>query len=119
MDNVKYFRKVLQLAIDYDLYDCLFWNNNEEDIIFFIRCNDVFHWGCSDLEKITEESIPILKDCMEISDLDGAMLFCSIQRKMRPQGEFYKYIEKENWNLFDECGPERDSDDPTNTPKPL
>ena len=108
----KYFRKVLQIAIDYDLYDCLFWNNDGkvEDIKFFIRCNDVFYWGCSDLEEITEDSIPILKECMELTEMDGAVLYCAKMRKLRPQGAFYKYIEKENIKLFNECGPEREID---------
>ena len=36
---------------------------------------------------------------------------------MRPQGAYYKYIDKEVWHLFDEAGPEREVGK-GNTPKP-
>jgi len=36
------------------------------------------------------------------------LLYCARKRKMRPQGAMYEYLNKENWPLFDECGPVRE-----------
>ena len=51
------------------------------------------------------------------SKYDSPSLFCCRVRKMRPQGAYYKYIDKEVWHIFDEAGPEREVGK-GNTPKP-
>jgi len=77
---------------------------------FYIGCNDFFMWGCSDAEDITVETLPILQQAFKDAPDDGALLYCARQRKMRPQGACYKWIDKENWPLFDECGDVRPAD---------
>jgi len=75
---------------------------------FYIICNDVFAWGCADLEEITTENINILEECYKIDEIYGDILFCARMRKMRPQNAFYNMM-KDNKikQLLDECGPER------------
>jgi len=120
--------EVLQLTAMFpnNLCDELLWRCDGEyaPITFFINCNDMFYWGCADCETITKENLHIfkkavedLKECKGASKYDGPSLFCCRVRKMRPQGAYYKYIDKEVWNLFDEAGPEREVGN-GNTPKP-
>ena len=88
-----------------------------------VNCNDLFFWGCSDLEVVTPETLPFLekaiKDCKDIDDnndpkvlgadpeLIGMDLYCCRQRGMRPQGACYPK-HKEYWPLIDACGEERE-----------
>jgi len=71
-----------------------------------LSCSDVFFWGCSDCEDITSDTLPVLEQSVKDADCDGILLYCARKRKMQPQGAYYKYIETENWHLFDACGPE-------------
>lgn len=90
------------------------WEMNEEDksIVFFVNCNDVFAWGSSDAEKITEDNIYIFeKACNDAKNScdDGyafaGELFCCRIRKASPQKGFMKVIPKDMRQLFEECGP--------------
>jgi len=75
-----------------------------------INCGDIFFWGCSDGEFISEEQLPLynkaLKECNGNHD-NAAALYCARIKKERPQGAYYSYIDKELWPLFNECGPKR------------
>lgn len=103
-------------ATAFDLCDCIFWRVDSEyaPITFFAECNDVFDWGTSDCERITEWNIEILeqsiKDCKE-AKIEGMyhapILFCARVRKKRPQNRFYKNLCKELIDLYNACGPER------------
>lgn len=100
--------KLLKLFAKYDNGLYLFWN---EDLEFFVLCNDVFYWGVADLEPIeTEEDIILLEKSFEEGGDDGAMLYCARKRNCRPQGTMYKHINKDKWHLFDAAGPEREID---------
>ena len=95
-----------------------------EPIVFYIKCNDFFAWGCSDAEEITPDNISILEQCIvDMNALDdslpekqyhtgswGGHLFCARSRGMRPQGACYRSIPRELWPLFDACGPPREKD---------
>ena len=107
---------LLRLTSKYDMSGALIWSG--EDLEFGIICNDVFHWGCADVEDVHEEDLPMLEQAFKDSDIYGDDLYCARKRGMRPQGAMYKHIDKEAWHLFDACGPERDPKEPGNTPKP-
>lgn len=119
--------EVLQLTAMFpnDLCSELMWRCDREyaPITFFINCSDLFYWGCADGETVTKENIHILRESIKdlapyaLSRQDASLLFCCRVRKMRPQGAYYKYIDKEVWHLFDEAGPEREIGN-GNTPKP-
>jgi hypothetical protein len=86
---------------------------------FYIGCNDLFFWGCSDAEEITEENFHLLEESFwDLKKIDPGMgyhtillfseLFCARSRKMRPQGAAYPKDEK-FFDLFHACGPERET----------
>lgn len=50
-----------------DLQNTLMWRTDGEyaPVTFFINCNDLFYWGCSDCEEITAQDMPNLDKCFE------------------------------------------------------
>lgn len=103
MDNI-FIRKILLLAAKYEIHEELYW---DEDLCFFIICNDLFFWATADCEKVDKNTIAELEQALIDSNIWGSLLYCARQRKMRPQGVYYKHIDKEFWHLFDDCGPKR------------
>lgn len=90
----------------------------DKKLNFVVICNDLFYWACADMEDITNEDLPKLEQAVKDTDVEtGQILFCCQQRKMRPQGAYYDYIDQKYWHLFDNCGPDRDNE-PGNTKKP-
>lgn len=117
-DYKDFILKLLKLAANNDVMDILNWT---EDLEFYINCNDIFFWACSDAEPISPNTLPQLEQAFKDGEgFDGALLYCARQRKMRPQGAFYTCIDKEHWHLFDECGPQRETDfmNPRERPEP-
>lgn len=88
----------------------LWWRTDGKyaPVRFFIHCNDVFAWGTADAEDITPERLPVLRQAYRESKHQGGVLYVARIRKMRPQGAYYTYINKNEWHLFDACGPERE-----------
>lgn len=120
--------RILRLAAEFDDYGELWWRTEGEyaPITFFVNCNDLFYWACSDAEVITEDNINILEqsyiDAVKAEkhgECYASELFCCRVRGMRPQGAYYKYIPCAMWSLFDACGPERALDEPGNTQRPV
>jgi len=92
-----------------------------------IRCNDLFYWGTSDIQLITDNDITtVIQACSDILEVGSCepnrsrtnfrheahrwadnLIACRI-RKMRPQGAMYEWIPPEIAVLFDQCGPERE-----------
>lgn len=111
--------RVLKLIADNDFYDYIHFSVKDDEILFYVICNDLFFWACSDAEGLDESNIDLLdKTIKEINNLkseepgfqyDAPILFCCRSRKMRPQKKYYKYISKETHHLFDACGEERTS----------
>jgi hypothetical protein len=107
--------KLLKLLTDTDLQDIVNIYTIDDISTFCINCSDIFFWGCSDEEEITEDSFHILEQTItEAKDFrrNGyhsliAELFCARVRGERPQGAAYSYYPRETWPLFDACGPER------------
>lgn len=95
----------------------LWWRTDGDyaPVTLLVDCNDLFVWGSADAETLTEQSINVLESAAEDmralhprGDFDQAgLLYCCRMRKMRPQGAYYKHIEKPWWPLFNACGPER------------
>ena len=108
-NSASFYLRVMSLVAEHEAYDSLFWRTDGTyaPITLFIRCNDLFYWAMADLEEITPENVRELALALEDADLDGPLLFCARARKMRPQGPYYKHLDKKNWHLFDACGPER------------
>lgn len=96
---------LLKTFAKYDCYADLYWNENLE---FYVNCNDVFSWATADAEEIIDETLPVLIKAFEECPENGATLYCCRVRKIRPQGAIYEYIDKKFWGLFDDCGPERE-----------
>lgn len=107
-ENERLFLSVARLFAKNDIPIDFMKLEENGDLSVFVLCNDMFYWGCADCEKITQENYQLLEKSFEdISGDYGALLFVARLRKMRPQGAYYKYIDKERRKYFDECGPER------------
>jgi hypothetical protein len=113
--DLDFIMRVLRVFSDADDADYLWWKAAGEGVEFFVMCNDVFAWGTADAEPITPENIGELeqayrdagKACGDKWGTNGALLFVARQRKMRPQGAYYKSLEEAERPLFDACGPYR------------
>tara|TARA_Y100000310_G_scaffold59560_1_gene54912 strand:- start:723 stop:1094 length:372 start_codon:yes stop_codon:yes gene_type:complete len=103
--HIHFIINLLKLVAEHDGWGDIFW---DVGLQFSVLCNDFFYWGCADAESITPETLPELRRALEDAPADGLLLYCARRRKERPQGAYYKYLGKENWALFDACGPERE-----------
>ncbi len=127
VENLRFIEKVINLLINNDMYGEILWGRSDGQINAAVMCSDIFFWGCSDAEELTEEALPVLeqayKDCDAIvlevfangneltGETFGSLLYCARQRKLRPQGACYKAVLPEELRpLFDACGPEREID---------
>jgi hypothetical protein len=109
MSREDFTNRVLAFFAENDIREYLFWT---QDLHFFILCNDLFCWGCSDLEPLAEESLlDLARACADAGD-DGPLLYCARRRGMRPQIAMYEHFEERNWPLFDSAGPEREKVQP-------
>lgn len=84
-------------------------------LTFLVNCNDQFYWATADCEELTPANIDeferAFQDVKAVGDergSNGAALFCSRVRKMRPQPPFYRGMTPAVAALFDACGPVRD-----------
>lgn len=86
------------------------FSSDSGEIKIYIRCNDIFYWGCSDAEEVRIENLSILRQsAKDIPNWKAGYLFCARVRGLRPQGAFYEAKDdKKDWPLFDACGPERE-----------
>lgn len=77
---------ILKFVAKHDLYDYIYWN---EDLEFFILCNDVFTWACSDLEPLCQDDLSELEKAIEESDdIWGPILWIARKRKIKPISDF-------------------------------
>jgi hypothetical protein len=78
----------------------------------WVDCSDTFAWGCADGEDIVLDELPSLIECFVLSPAHGDELWSARKRGMRPQTACYrKRYPKDEWHLFDACGPERTDPD--------
>lgn len=106
MNNLLFVERLLKITATHDFCASISWT---EELEFYVNCNDLFFWGCSDLEDIsTDEDLDLLEKSFIDAPIYGAYLYCARRRKMRPQGAIYKSIPEEEVKFFDECGPRRE-----------
>ena len=98
-------------------YDCVgigcYWN---EDLDFFVMCNDWFFWGCADCEIVqSQQDVDDLRICFEdVMQVDPGQvylalsLFAARKRKLRPQGAMYERLHPSMYGLFDAAGEVRE-----------
>lgn len=102
MTNAELFYEVGKLA-EFDACSSIFFRLNEdnrEQLDVYAECGDVFIWGASDVEPITEETLPVLRQAIaDVEALggmwsqgDGFLLYCARMRKMRPQNAYYRNL---------------------------
>lgn len=113
--NFKLMMSIMKTTAKYHCYDDVIWRFDGDDIHFFISCSDLFYWATGDEVEITSDNITLYEKAMEDCVAKGkrywgTSLFCCKSRMMRPQGAYYAYISPEVAPLFDECGPDRDSE---------
>lgn len=111
--------KLVKTLAELDI-DNLWWRTEGDEVKVYVNCNDIFFWGCSDVEDIEVNDVELLKEVHEqLEAIKTGLsaywiyLYCSRKRKMQPmqpQGAVYKCIPKEMWNLINECGEEREID---------
>lgn len=112
--------EIFKVLTEYELplSDELYFSTNEDKIRVYAMVNDVFWWACADLEEITVDNLPILKEAIKeideatskfryIDDGIWAELYAAKVRKLRPQGACYPK-DTRLWPLFNKCGPERE-----------
>ena len=95
--------------------DSLWWRTDGEyaPLTLFVKCSDLFVWGCADLEEVTPDNVAELERAaadVKAVTWDGNyvyadLLFCCRVRGHRPQKPCYKDLDEETWPLFDACGP--------------
>lgn len=125
--------RVLRVFADADARESLFWKFEDGELKMFANCSDTFDWGSADLEEITPETIPVLEQALkDLQAIDTSVpgflidtsippflaeLYASRMRKMRPMRSYYRMIRNiypdavvnKTFELFNACGPERDS----------
>ena len=71
LEDVVKLLKLVDSFSDYkyaDLKESISWRCTDDGyapITFFVNCNDLFYWGCSDSEEITADKIPDFDKCFE------------------------------------------------------
>ena len=93
----------------------LTWSTAPEEapVTFFVRCDDLFAWGCADAEKISPATLGALEQAardLQARNPEGqyreaGYLWCCRTRGLRPQGVFYQFLPAWSHPLFDACGP--------------
>jgi len=99
--DCKFLRELLQLISEYCLYGDFIWHKDLSS--FGVLCNDTFYYSSADAEEVTAESLPLLRQAIEETDeIDGLILYCARQRKMRPLAEVLNSMPKEHRAKFDD-----------------
>lgn len=110
---------VLKFFDEHQMQEELSWTCEGDKITWYVRCSDIFFWGCSDAEDILPANFSELekafKDCKKVLSEDEflytghwLLLWVARCRQMRPQGAAYPDNEK-LWPLFDAAGPFRET----------
>lgn len=59
--------------------------SNDETLVCFVICNDIFAWACSDAECVALQELPKLYDMWKANPTWGAVQWCILKRNQRPQ----------------------------------
>lgn len=94
----------------------LFWRvdmapGRDREMKLFAQCSDFFYWATADLEEITRDDIPLLRQTLSDLKAIGAEeeldhLFAARKRRMRPQRPCYKDFDPPVAALYDACSTE-------------
>lgn len=77
----------LELALSILLRDeVLFCNTGKTTVVLFVIANDVFAWGCADVEHFTTADISVLYKMHAADKRWGRIRWLCIQRNQKPQG---------------------------------
>jgi hypothetical protein len=57
----------------------------DETVVLFVNCNDLFYWGTADAEHFTTEDISELYKMWEKDNLWGTDKWCCKHRNLQPQ----------------------------------
>lgn len=92
----------------FDAADNIWWrigdgkNPDDKELHIYALCNDLFHWGAADVEEITLENLPTLRQAVQdVAEVTGDieansdyafLLFAARVRGMRPQKPFYDTV---------------------------
>lgn len=95
--------------------DDIWWRTDSQyaPVTFFVNCNDLFAWGCSDCETVLPSDLDDIQkavnDCNKNKEdrlgVHGSLLWVARKRKLRPQKAYYKSFTEVEKILFDACGP--------------
>ncbi len=119
MSDAEPILRVLDALATWDHCDEVFWRTDGKyaPVTFFVKCNDLFAWGCADCEPLSAETVDAFNAaCHDAHVADapgehlecwGPLLYCARRRGMRPQGPYYKRLPVKLHALFNACGPER------------
>ena len=103
-DGKEFIYDLLRVIADYDISDQGFFRYENGVPEYYINCNDLHWWGVSDCVQVTSQNINILKECLDINEIEGCLLFCCREYELRPQGAYYKHLYEHLWIYFDTCG---------------
>ena len=107
IDDVK---TVVNVAFQHDI-DLFWYINEEEEVCAAVNVNDVFFWGCSDLEDVEAEDAPALYDACSVGGYQyGAEIYAARKRGMRPQNAVINHAPPEVKQAFLDAGPVREVD---------
>jgi len=115
LESCEFLYNILLTIDEYELFDKIRW---DENLNFYVFCNDIFYWGAADTEDVKDSNDLILlrNACIDIENIDdnivdeyGPFLYCARKRKMRPQNAWYNITPRQMHYLFDNCGEEREN----------
>lgn len=103
---------LLRFVAKNDIAYDLMWN---EDLEFYVNCNDAFAYATADAEYISSQEdldllIKCMGDCTEADRTNGVyatLLYVARKRKMRPLYELLAHIPGAICDLLEACGPAR------------
>lgn len=72
----------------------------EDRITLHVNCNDLFAWGCADVEDITYGEIGELYSMWKKDPILGIYAWCIKKRKQMPQAPIEKmFVESKIWDI--------------------
>lgn len=102
---------LLKLSAKHDFIYDITWN---EDLVFSIVCNDVFHHAADTEDVTSQEDVDMLEQAAEellkiraSTVIWATILFISRKRKLRPLGSWFLGLGDDIAGLFNAYGPER------------
>ena len=107
IDDVK---AVVAAAFEHDV-DLFWYINDDKEVCAAVNVNDTFFWGCSDLEDVEAEDVPMFNEAFTLGGYKyGAEIYAARKRDMRPQNAVINPAPPEVQRAFLDAGPLREVD---------